>query len=183
MPAASTYDVVVIGAGPSGSLCARNLAARGYHVLLAEKRPVVGIPVRCGEATGRRSRLSEFMRVNEDYIETDLNGVILNGPGGVSVRYDQDDIGLMLDRSLFDQDVARQAQAAGAELCVSTRIEGIAAVKDGFRELTLVDEPTKKRSIIKARMVVGADGAESLSGRWVGLKTRQLPPKSVPPSS
>ena len=25
-------------------------------------------------------------------------------------------------------------------------------------------------------MVVGADGAESLSGRWVGLKTRQLPP-------
>src|SRR4051794_9249989 len=101
MPAASTYDVVVIGAGPSGSLCARNLAARGYHVLLAEKRPLVGFPVRCGEPTGRRSRLSEFMRVNEDYIETDLNGVILNGPGGVTVRYDQDDIGLMLDRGLF----------------------------------------------------------------------------------
>jgi len=177
MPAASIYDVVVIGAGPSGSLCARNLAARGYHVLLAEKRPVVGLPVRCGEATGRRSRLSEFMRVNEDYIETDLNGVILHGPGGVSVRYDQDDIGLMLDRGRFDQDVARQAQAAGAELCVNTRIEGIAAAKDGLRELTVVDEPTKKTSVLKARMVVGADGAESLSGRWVGLKTRQLPPQ------
>ena len=26
-------------------------------------------------------------------------------------------------------------------------------------------------------MVVGADGAEALSGRWVGLKTRQLPPQ------
>lgn len=177
MPASPAYDVVVIGSGPSGSLCARNLAARGYQVLLAEKRPVVGIPVRCGEATGRRARLSQFMTVNEDYIETDLNGVILHGPGGVSVRYDQDDIGLMLDRGLFDQDVARQAQAAGAELCVDTRIEGISPVKDGMRELIVVHEPTKTRSVLKARMVVGADGAEALSGRWVGLKTRHLPPQ------
>ncbi|MEO6094270.1 MAG: NAD(P)/FAD-dependent oxidoreductase [Fibrobacteria bacterium] len=175
--ASNSYDIVVIGAGPSGSLCARNLASRGYRVLLAEKRPVVGIPVRCGEATGRRSRLSRFMTVNEDYIETDLNGVILHGPGGVSVRYDQDDVGLMIDRALFDQDVARQAQRAGAELRVSTRIEAISPVKDGVRELTIVDEPTKARSVITAKMVVGADGAEALSGRWVGLKTRQLPPQ------
>jgi digeranylgeranylglycerophospholipid reductase len=177
VPAHNTYDVVVIGAGPSGSLCARNLAARGYHVLLAEKRPVVGVPVRCGEATGRRARLSEFMRVNEDYIETDLKGVILHGPGGVSVRYDKDDIGLMIDRRVFDQDVARQATDAGAELCVGTRIEGIAPVKDGFRELTVVDEPTRRATTLKARLVVGADGAEALSGRWVGLKTRHLPPQ------
>ncbi len=177
MPASRTYDVVVIGAGPSGSLCARNLAARGYHVLLAEKRPVVGVPVRCGEATGRRSRLSNFMKVNEAYIETDLNGVILNGPGGVSIRYDKEDIGLMIDRRLFDQDVARQAQAAGAELCVNTRIEGISPVKDGVRELAIVDEASKTASTITARLVVGADGVEALSGRWVGLKTRQLPPQ------
>ena len=177
MPSHSAYDVVVIGAGPSGSLCARNLAARGYHVLLVEKRPVVGVPVRCGEATGRRARLSRFMKVNEDYIETDLKGVVLHGPGGVSVRYDKDDIGLMIDRRLFDQDVARQAQRAGAELRVSTRIEGISPVKNGVRELTVVDEPTKTATTITARLVVGADGVESLSGRWVGLKTRQLPPQ------
>lgn len=177
MPASNKYDIVVIGAGPSGSLCARNLAAKGYSVLLAEKRPVVGIPVRCGEATGRRARLSKFMTVNEDYIETDLNGVILHGPGGVSIRYDKPDVGLMIDRAKFDQDVARQAQRAGAELCVNTRIEGISGVKGGVRELTVVDEPTKTASVISARIVVGADGAEALSGRWVGLKTRQLPPQ------
>lgn len=177
MPSHSAYDIVVIGAGPSGSLCARNLAARGYHVLLAEKRPVVGVPVRCGEATGRRVRLSRFMQVNEEYIETDLNGVILHGPGGVSVRYDKDDIGLMIDRRLFDQDVAKQAQGAGAELRVHTRIEGISPVRNGVRELTVIDEPTKTATRITAKLVVGADGVESLSGRWVGLKTRQLPPQ------
>lgn len=172
-----SYDVIVIGAGPSGSLCARNLAAKGYQVLLVEKRPVVGVPVRCGEATGRRARLSRFMDVNEEYIETDLNGVILHGPGGVSVRYDKPDVGLMIDRALFDQDVARQAVRAGVELCVSTRVEGISPVKDGVRELTVVDEITRASSTVTAKLVVGADGAESLSGRWVGLKTRLLPPQ------
>jgi digeranylgeranylglycerophospholipid reductase len=117
------------------------------------------------------------MDVNEDYIETDLNGVILHGPGGVSVRYDKPDVGLMIDRALFDQDVARQAVRAGAELCLGTRVEGISPVKDGIRELAIVDEATRATLLISAKLVVGADGAESLSGRWVGLKTRLLPPQ------
>jgi digeranylgeranylglycerophospholipid reductase len=174
----NAYDVVVIGAGPAGSIVARDLAAKGYSVLLAEKRPVVGVPVRCGEATGRRSRLAQFTEVNEDYIETTLRGVILHGPGGVSIRYDApDEVGVMLDRALFDQDLARRAQAAGAELALSTRIAAISGAKDGGRELALIDEPSKSETRIKAAMVVGADGAEALSGRWVGLKTRQLPPQ------
>ena len=170
------FDIVVIGAGPSGSLCARNLAAKGYSVLLAEKRPVVGVPVRCGEATGTRKSLSRFMKINEDYIETDLNGVIFHGPGGITIRYDKPDVGLMIDRKLFDQDVARQAERAGANLCVNTRVAGISPVQNGTRELLVVDEITGESESITAFMVVGADGAESLSGRWVGLKTRLLPP-------
>ncbi len=172
------YDVVVIGAGPAGSICARRLAERGYKVLLAEKRPVVGVPVRCGEATGRRARLAQFTEVNEDYIETTLQGVILHGPGGVSVRYDApEEVGVMLDRALFDQDLARRAQKAGAELKVNLRIRGISEAKDGARVLDVVDETTGAGSRIAAKVVVGADGAEALSGRWVGLKTRQLPPQ------
>lgn len=173
-----SYDVVVIGAGPAGCICARRLAEKGYQVLLAEKRPVVGVPVRCGEATSRRSRLAQFTEVNEDYIETTLQGVILHGPGGVSVRYDApEEMGVMLDRALFDQDLARRAQAAGAELRVSTRIAGIREAKGGRRALDLVDETTGAARRVEAKVVVGADGAEALSGRWVGLKTRQLPPQ------
>ncbi len=169
------YDVIVIGAGPAGSLCARNLAAQGYSVLLAEKRPVVGAPVRCGEATGRRSRLAQFVPINEDYIETDLEGVILHGPGGVTVRHDQNDVGLMLDRKLFDQDLARQAQAAGAELSLETRITDVKPVVGSTRRVTAIVRETESVEL-EASLVVGADGAEALTGRWVGLKSRQLPP-------
>jgi digeranylgeranylglycerophospholipid reductase len=173
--ASSRYDVLVIGAGPSGSLCARNLARAGYSVLLCEKRPVVGVPVRCGEATGPRKRLSEFMPVNEDYIETTLTGVILNGPGGIHIRHDADrEIGVMLDRRIFDQDIANQAVREGAELRTDARVTGISEAANGHRQVTL--EHGGRTYEVEAKMVVGADGAESLSGRWVGLKTRQLPP-------
>ena len=169
------YDVVVIGAGPSGSICARNLARRGYQVLLAEKRPVVGVPVRCGEATGPTKRLSDFMEVNEAYIETRFSGVILHGPSGIDIRYDGNkELGVMLDRKLFDQDLANQAMREGAELQVDARISAISTEQNGLRTLTI--EQDGKTHSITAKMVVGADGAESMSGRWVGLKSRQLPP-------
>lgn len=169
------YDVVVIGAGPSGSICARDLARAGYSVLLCEKRPVVGVPVRCGEATGPRKRISDFMTVNEDFIESAFTGVIMHGSGGTTIRYDADkEIGVMLDRRVFDQDVANQAVREGAELRTDARVTGISEVANGLR--TLFIEHAGKAYEIKAKMVVGADGAESLSGRWMGLKSRQLPP-------
>lgn len=171
----SAYDVIVVGAGPSGSLCARDLARAGYSVLLCEKRPVVGVPVRCGEATGPVKRLSDFMTVNEDYIETRFTGVILNGPGGINIRYDAGrELGVMLDRRLFDQDIANQAVREGAELHVNARVFEISGAADGKRVVRI--ERNGQTFDVEAAMVVGADGAESLSGRMAGLKTRQLPP-------
>jgi digeranylgeranylglycerophospholipid reductase len=174
---AAHYDVVVVGAGPSGSLCARNLARAGYQVLLCEKRPVVGFPVRCGEATGPRKRLSDFMTVNEDYIETTITGAIMHAPGGTSIRYDAGrELGTMLDRTLFDQDVANQAVREGAELQTNARVVEVSGVVDNKRTLTI--EQNGQTFDITASMVVGADGAESLIGRKAGFKTRQTPPGS-----
>src|SRR3989442_161033 len=47
------YDVVVVGAGPSGSMTARYAAAGGCRTLLIEKRQEIGSPVRCGEGLAR----------------------------------------------------------------------------------------------------------------------------------
>ena len=42
-------DVLVVGSGPAGSVAARYAAASGANVKIIERRPVVGVPVRCGE--------------------------------------------------------------------------------------------------------------------------------------
>ena len=48
-PLRRRYDVVVVGAGPGGSVSAREAARRGLSVLLLEKRQEIGSPVRCAE--------------------------------------------------------------------------------------------------------------------------------------
>jgi digeranylgeranylglycerophospholipid reductase len=42
-------DVLVVGAGPAGSIAARVAARAGLSVLLVERRPCIGIPVQCAE--------------------------------------------------------------------------------------------------------------------------------------
>ena len=46
------YDVVVIGAGPAGSMTARLIAERGFKTLLCEEHSSIGTPVHC---TGKLS--------------------------------------------------------------------------------------------------------------------------------
>src|SRR5438445_10717832 len=47
-------DVLVIGAGPTGSTAAKYAARGGADVLLVEKRSDIGTPVRCGERVAKR---------------------------------------------------------------------------------------------------------------------------------
>src|SRR3989442_3690854 len=47
-------DVLVVGAGPTGSTAAKYAALGGADVLLIEKRSEIGTPVRCGEGVAKR---------------------------------------------------------------------------------------------------------------------------------
>jgi len=170
------YDVLVIGAGPAGSVAARHCALRGYKVLLIEKRPVIGAPVRCGEATGEREKLAIYAPVNEDYIETDITGAILHATGGISIKAKIPRTTLMLDRLKFDPWLASQAEAAGAEVVTSARATNVGSVVNGKREVPIIIDGAEH--LIKARVVIGADGVEALTGRWTGLKCRMIPPST-----
>ena len=43
------HQVIIIGAGPGGTTCARKLAENGIDVLIIERRDVIGNPAQCGE--------------------------------------------------------------------------------------------------------------------------------------
>jgi digeranylgeranylglycerophospholipid reductase len=47
MPTETTYDSIVVGAGPAGARTAEVLARRGLHVAMVERAPEPGAPVRC----------------------------------------------------------------------------------------------------------------------------------------
>ncbi|MGZ4913299.1 MAG: NAD(P)-binding protein, partial [Halobacteriota archaeon] len=74
------YDVIVVGAGPAGSIAART-AAEECDVLLIEKRQEIGSPVRCAEGVPREIFL-EFLGSAPDsrWISSEINAVRVNAP-------------------------------------------------------------------------------------------------------
>ena len=43
------YDVIIIGAGPTGGAAAINSAKQNLKTLILEEHPKIGEPVHCGE--------------------------------------------------------------------------------------------------------------------------------------
>ena len=175
------YDVVVIGAGPGGSVAARELAKRGRSVLLLEKREKIGYPVRCGEASTNLSDLESYGPIDEDCIETIINGIYIYGPAGVNIEVPKPGMGLMLNREKFDPLLAHLAENDGVELVTLARAESVSDVMgkepNGYRTVRVVEGlgDAVHTSEVRAKMVISAEGVEARIGRSLGLKCLQAP--------
>ncbi len=167
------YDVVVVGAGPAGSLTARYAAAGGARTLLIEKRQEIGSPVRCGEGIARHFLDECNIKFDTKWVAQEVSGAKVVSPNGsffkIDERYAGNEVGLVLERDAFDKALAKDAAKAGSDIWVKTTAVGLlrenGTVK-GVRVKRLDEEFN-----IAAGAVVGADGFESQVGRWAGIKT------------
>jgi digeranylgeranylglycerophospholipid reductase len=178
------FDAAVIGAGPAGSRTAALLARGGLRVLLLEKRPRVGFPVRCAEAVGPRADVERFITLDAEIVSSPVNGVLVVSPDGRRLEREMPAIGFIVDRELFDRRLADAAVAAGAELRTSHQVVGLLRGGNGpdaggnrrggdsgpVRGLRVKNLAGGAEYEAAASVVVGADGVESLSPRWAGLK-------------
>jgi digeranylgeranylglycerophospholipid reductase len=166
------YDLLVIGGGPGGALAARTAATAGYSVLLVEKRPAIGAPVRCAEGIGKEA-LAEFIKPDERWISAEVTGAELVAPDGVSMKLASDmagsKVGYILDRKFFDRELVWQAAEAGADVMVKTRASA-PIVTDGAVKGAVV-EYCGSRKKIHADLTIAADGVESKFARWCGIDT------------
>ncbi len=162
------FDCIVVGGGPAGSTFARVAAEGGLSVLLLEKDRDIGVPVRCGEAISDAG-LRIFHEPNPRWISSTINRIKLVAPNETVVEFDLHQKGYILDRRIFDYDLAEFASIAGAQIVTKAYIDGLIIEDDKVVGVkgTHVGERFEKR----AKIVVGADGVESRVGRWAGLKT------------
>lgn len=171
-------DAVVVGCGVAGGLLAGRLARDGYRVIALEKRPRVGVPVRCGEAAGSRHELSQFVPVDEAWVAAEINGARLYAPDRSCVEKRMPGVGLMLERDKFDQALAEQAKNWGAEVRVHHEAVGLEREGDRVSGVTVKDHTNGSIYTTASRITIGADGIESFVGRWAGLEGH-LRPKEV----
>jgi len=167
-------DVLVVGAGPAGSVAAwqAKQAAPELEVALLERDRAVGSPVRCAEGVGDAG-LREFANPDggvADWVARKITRVIFLAPDDTEVKVAERDVGWVLDRTRFDAHLAAQASAAGAAVLVGTEATGMTRAADGRWHVRVKQRGTEE--IYRARVVIAADGVEAMVGRWAGIDTR-----------
>jgi len=164
-----SYDVIVVGAGPAGSTAARYAAAGGASVLMLEKDRDVGYPVRCGEAVSHDG-LIQFIEPDPKFIGSTVTKFRLVAPNGKSVVPRLDGKGYVLERRVFDYELAKIAAKEGAEVVTKAYVYDLIRNEKG--EAVGVKALIKDREVeIRSKVVVGADGVESRVGKWAGIDT------------
>jgi len=159
----TTYDVIVVGGGPAGSTAADDLARRGRKVALLDRD---GRIKPCGGAVP--PRLLRDFAIPDNLIVARARGARIVAPSSREVNMPiQDGFVGMVDREVFDEWLRRRAVMSGATRLSGT-FETITRDQDGT--LLVVYRPKGQNCDgdpvrIRARSVIGADGANSAVAR------------------
>jgi digeranylgeranylglycerophospholipid reductase len=175
------YDIIVVGAGPAGSVAAQNAAAES-DVLLIEKRQEIGAPVRCAEAVPLvetplvfHTSFEKYVKPDRKWVASEVKGVRATAPDGTTVEVSgamlgkEEPLGIILERKLFDRQLAKDAARSGAHVMVRTRATGLILEEGTVRGVKL--SRLGEEFDVRAKLVIGADGVESQVGRWAGIDT------------
>ncbi|MCR9179584.1 MAG: geranylgeranyl diphosphate reductase [Erythrobacteraceae bacterium] len=151
------YDAVIIGGGPSGATAATDLALAGHSVLLIERG---GRIKPCGGAIPPRL-LADF-DIPQSLLVAKARSARMIAPSGRAVDMPVGEIGYvgMVDRDEFDEALRERARHSGAERLTAT-FEKIERDDEAHPIVTFRRARGGPIESVRARVVIGADGARS----------------------
>lgn len=160
-----TYDVVIVGAGPAGSVLGYMLAGKGIDVLIIEKQKLPRYKACGGGLTAKAIEILPF----------DISGVIEAYTYSAEICINDSPVFYktlpcpaisMVMRDRFDHFLAEKAVAQGASLMDGTAFNSLSGIPGN-----LVIETTK--GTFNTRLLVGADGVNSRTSESLGLRIRR----------
>jgi 2-polyprenyl-6-methoxyphenol hydroxylase-like FAD-dependent oxidoreductase len=179
-PTETTWDVVIVGAGPAGAATAITLARFGQRVLLVEER--VSTRVKLGESLPPTSiGLVKHFLGDPEGPEQNLPGLFRTA-GNVSLwATEEADIadffftpsgfGLCVERLAFDEALRSKAVAAGATLLKGVRFQSCARIADGSLNWQLRLTSETRTQQYRARYIVDCSGRRAVVARTLGVQT------------
>jgi len=145
------YDIAVVGAGPVGSTFARNVADKGFDVVMLDKKREIGIPLQCAGLLGQK--IKEINVLPNEYVLNQVYGAHIHSPSNDIMNVGKKDVqAYVIDRVGYDKYLANLAVDSGAELLLNHKVT----------DSNLKGCLKTKESNIQADIIVGADGHSSM---------------------
>ncbi len=165
-PTANASEVIVVGGGPVGSYTALSLAKLGAKVTVFEEHPSIGFPSHCAGHISIRSLKAIGLYPLPGIVENTFDSANFYSPSGFKFSLHLScPVTAALNRSLLDQYLAKQAQEAGANFCLNSRVQSLILEDNFVKGIELADN--KK---IYSKITVDAEGISSRLLKQAGLK-------------
>jgi len=170
------FDVIVIGAGVAGSVCAHQLAKAGHEVVLIERGSEPGSKNLSGGVFYCRVLDEVFPDfVSSAPVERRITRNVLsflNGDSHVNIDYWDERMAepanaVTVLRARLDPWLAEQCEQAGAMVMPGVRVDGL--LRDGERVVGV----RAGEDELRAHVVVAADGVNSFLARDAGVRPKE----------
>ncbi len=156
-------DIVVIGAGPSGLIAAREAAKRGAKVTVLEEHKEIGVPCHCAGLLSTKGLTDIEVPLNAGFVQNRLKGARFHSPSGLSFTVKRKEtVACVINRSKFDKFLAQQAAHAGAEIKLKSKAQRVSR-----HNKEIMVEGTW--GSINASVVIDAEGVGSRFVKAMGL--------------
>jgi menaquinone-9 beta-reductase len=163
------YDIAIVGAGPAGSTAAYAAARRGLRVALIDRQRFPRDKP-CGDGIGPGAvAVARQLGLGEIFAsDVPVSAVTVTGPDGT--RLDTDTVGMgnavhgyIVPRRDFDKRIFDCALKENAADLTGSKF--IRSSIDGSLRAVELQDGDHGRSVITARLLIGADGANSVVRR------------------
>ncbi|MEM4611210.1 MAG: NAD(P)/FAD-dependent oxidoreductase [Candidatus Nitrosocaldus sp.] len=156
----SMYDVIVVGGSISGLLAAREIARRGFSVLVLEEDAEIGTPEHCGGLVSIDALNS--LGIEEYRLLSRIRYATISVlDTTISIDAESKNV-IAIDRRALDKHVAKQARRNGADMMLMCRARSF-AVRDGYVKVDT------NRGMMECKVLVDARGCSIPAGTGKGF--------------
>ncbi len=168
-------DVLVVGAGPAGTVAARQLAAAGARVRIVDRATFPRAKL-CGDTLNPGclailDRIDAAVAKRIRACARAITGMTITGPGGVTVKADYPAglVGAALLRRDLDEWLLEAAVRAGACFDPGVAVQRPEVAEDRFRVSGVRSTCGRREYVLRARVLIAADGRSSRLAASLGL--------------
>ena len=167
----TTTDVLIIGAGPSGSMAALEAVRRNVDVIMLEDHPIVGDPNHCSGLITKKGIEKLNVPYPNSIIDNSISSVNFWSPSSYKFtinRQKKNEL-LVFQRANLDRVLANYAEKKGVELRLNSKAIKLLRSNGKVSGVRIKDKQSRTYEI-KSNVVIDAEGSYAKFLSEAGLK-------------